>query len=402
MIVKNESKIIERCLNSAKPIIDYVSILDTGSTDQTPEIIENWCKENSILGTIHYEAFKNFGYNRSLAVTKAQETYPESDYLLLLDADMILEINPDFDNGCLNKNKYQIMQFTTNIKYWNTRLIKTCLPWKCFGVTHEYWDLDNTQLTPNQFSLLENGGGKLESLVINDQGDGGSKKDKFTRDKKLLIEGINDPSTSYDLKVRYMFYLAQTLYAINELEESIHWYKKRIEEGGWAEEVFYSMLQIGLCYESLANQHLLEKEQIIEESKKYNSIIDRSIPENLDVEEERLLALSLHYLNKSWEFRPVRAEPLYHIAKIYRKNKKYHLGLMYALQGQKITFPKNDILFVNYHVYEYFFDYEISICAYYIEGQRNLGHTAQKHLESKIDHLPENIAKVVLSNAKYY
>ena len=48
MIVKNESKIIERCLDSAKSIIDFVSICDTGSSDGTPELIENWCKENSI------------------------------------------------------------------------------------------------------------------------------------------------------------------------------------------------------------------------------------------------------------------------------------------------------------------------------------------------------------------
>ena len=46
MIVKNESKIIERCLNSARPIIDSVSICDTGSTDETPEIIENSCSED--------------------------------------------------------------------------------------------------------------------------------------------------------------------------------------------------------------------------------------------------------------------------------------------------------------------------------------------------------------------
>lgn len=73
MIVKNESRIIERCLNATKSIVDYVSICDTGSTDNTPEIIENWCKENEIPGTVHHEPFKNFGYNRSLAVSLAQK-----------------------------------------------------------------------------------------------------------------------------------------------------------------------------------------------------------------------------------------------------------------------------------------------------------------------------------------
>ena len=40
MIVKNESKIIERCLNSVKNIIDCYSIVDTGSTDNTKELIQ--------------------------------------------------------------------------------------------------------------------------------------------------------------------------------------------------------------------------------------------------------------------------------------------------------------------------------------------------------------------------
>lgn len=71
MIVKNESRIIERCLNSAKPIIDFVSICDTGSNDKIPEIIENWCKEHHIPGTVHHKDFKNLGYNRTLSARLA-------------------------------------------------------------------------------------------------------------------------------------------------------------------------------------------------------------------------------------------------------------------------------------------------------------------------------------------
>ena len=40
MIVKNESKVIERCLTSCLPLIDYWVISDTGSTDGTQIIIK--------------------------------------------------------------------------------------------------------------------------------------------------------------------------------------------------------------------------------------------------------------------------------------------------------------------------------------------------------------------------
>lgn len=39
LMVKNESRIIERCLTAALPHVDAVSILDTGSTDNTVEIM---------------------------------------------------------------------------------------------------------------------------------------------------------------------------------------------------------------------------------------------------------------------------------------------------------------------------------------------------------------------------
>ena len=42
MIVKNEEKIIERMLNSVVRILDFFIIIDTGSTDRTIEIIQDF------------------------------------------------------------------------------------------------------------------------------------------------------------------------------------------------------------------------------------------------------------------------------------------------------------------------------------------------------------------------
>jgi len=53
MIVKNESHIILECLNSVYKYIDYWVICDTGSTDNTKEIITNFFKEKGIPGEIH-------------------------------------------------------------------------------------------------------------------------------------------------------------------------------------------------------------------------------------------------------------------------------------------------------------------------------------------------------------
>ncbi|MED2800479.1 glycosyltransferase family 2 protein [Bacillus thuringiensis] len=388
MIVKNESRIMERCLNATKSIVDFVSICDTGSTDNTPEIIENWCKENEIPGTVHHEPFKNFGYNRSLAVSLAQKTYPEADYLLILDADMILEVDPNFDKTSLTEDHYLTLQYDVHIKYWLTRLLKASLPWKSVGVTHEYWDIDRSKVGANYNTRVD----RLETLVVNDPGDGGSKADKFERDERLLLQGINDPETTPDLHIRYLFYLAQTYFHLSQFEDSIKWYKKRVEAGGWVEEVFYSLLRIGFCYEQLANRS----------ANKQNEVTDADEKETVKGQEEKYLALAVFYFQKAWEYRPTRAEPLYQLARLYRLQSQNNIALMYALQGKEIPFPKDDLLFVDYHVYDYLFDYEISISAFYIPHKKHLGAVSQKYLESIKEEIPFHIANVVENNAKFY
>ena len=46
MIVKNEEKVLGRCLDSAKEIADEIIIVDTGSTDRTKEIAAGIYREN--------------------------------------------------------------------------------------------------------------------------------------------------------------------------------------------------------------------------------------------------------------------------------------------------------------------------------------------------------------------
>ena len=48
MIVKNEHKVIKRLMESVCSIIDCYCICDTGSTDDTIEIIETFFKKDTI------------------------------------------------------------------------------------------------------------------------------------------------------------------------------------------------------------------------------------------------------------------------------------------------------------------------------------------------------------------
>ena len=319
MIVKNESKIITRLFDSVLSIIDCYCICDTGSTDNTKEIITNYFNTKNITGKIIDRPFKNFGYNRTEALKAARGM---ATYILLLDADMKLIIKPDFDKNQLSVPVYSIQQGHPAFKYYNTRLVSGSLDIKCVGPTHEYYDLPKG--TPQA---------RLESLFINDIGDGGCKDNKFSRDIRLLKEGLeSEPNNG-----RYHFYLANSYYNTNQIDEAIKSYKKRIKINDWVEECWYSYYRLGLCYQKKGKH-----------------------------------AEALSAWLDGYDFYPKRAENIYEIVKHYRLAVKNKLAYHFYKLGKSIPLPNSNVLFLHCDVYDYLFDYELSIFAYYLQPRPNI------------------------------
>ena len=228
MIVKNESKIIERALDSVVDVIDFFCIVDTGSTDDTIEKIMAYFKRNcKIKGKLCFTEFENFEKTRNYAMKMAEGM---GDYLLMLDADMILEHT--IDKNKLTKDYYAIYQDNGSVLYHNTRLIKNNNYFYYRGVTHEVI-----------LSKESVEGGILEENIakIMDFEDGGCKEDKLLRDKELLINNLEDP----EIKGRYYFYLANTLMALGELDEAEKYYIKRIRMQDWKQETWCCCYKIG-------------------------------------------------------------------------------------------------------------------------------------------------------------
>ena len=343
MIVKNESRIILRLLESVLPIIDTYVICDTGSTDNTPAIITDFFNSHGIRGEVINEPFKNFGYNRTFALKAARG---KATYALLLDADMIFRIEPSFNKQLLTKHGYLIIQKGGNLSYHNVRLIRLDIDAKCLGPTHEYYDFPPGSETE-----------KLNSLWIDDIGDGGCKADKFDRDIRLLKQGIEEEPTNG----RYYFYLANSYFNSGRHGESIPYYKKRIELGGWYEEIFYSHLNLGHAYMSTG-----QPEQAVF---------------------TWIAAYNLH---------SGRAETIYEITKYYREKGMNKIAMAFCMLGKSIPYPKNDSLFIHNDVYETGFDYELSILGFY-NNHPNLHKVACKLLD-KLPNKWDNI----LSNYKFY
>jgi glycosyltransferase involved in cell wall biosynthesis len=81
LIVKNEEKILARCLESIKEIVDEIIIVDTGSTDRTKEISSNYTDK-----IYDYKWIDNFADARNFSFSKAS-----MDYIYVADADEVID-----------------------------------------------------------------------------------------------------------------------------------------------------------------------------------------------------------------------------------------------------------------------------------------------------------------------
>ena len=237
-MVKNEEKIIERMMQSVIEYIDGYIICDTGSTDNTVSVANNFITANNKPGVVIEIPWINFGESRTRTMNEAFKWVTKqgwdnyNTWGLLLDADMIL---PDaIDKKILKEvreNLISLNQKNRVIMYKNTRLLRMYKEWKCIGSTHEFWE-------PEICSAV------MENPVIYDLNDGGCKLDKFKRDIKYLKQDLGEKPDDD----RSLFYLGQTYQSTKKYKKSNYFLKKRIRKGGWKEEIYMCHIYRGNNY----------------------------------------------------------------------------------------------------------------------------------------------------------
>jgi glycosyltransferase involved in cell wall biosynthesis len=324
-IVKNESAILPRCVASLLPHIDAAVVVDTGSTDGTPELLTRLFADAGKPLELVKAPFVNFEQARNAALKAARASPLEWEWLILCDADMSLNVSdPDWVKKLNGGPAYDMRQTSGGaLSYYNRRLVHRSATGKFVGVTHEFLQVDSA--------------GRIEGAAFIDHADGANRPEKLHRDLALLEKALRTEKRP-GLVERYTFYLAQTLYDLGRFTEAIKAYRERVALGGFPEERWYAQFRRALCCQHMDQTHAFV----------FNMLA-------------------------AYQMRPTRAEPLVALAKHYRERGDNHASLLFSTAALALPYPKDDLLFVDDHANRHGARDEFSICAWYEPQLRSRG-----------------------------
>lgn len=318
MIVKNEAHIIKETLQSVSKYIDYYVISDTGSTDGTQTIIKKYFDSINIQGEIHQDEWRDFGYNRSLALKHCSG---KGDYAFVIDADDLIMGNLVLPEN-MTADSY-MLKFGKGFEYMRQQIFKIDRNYRYIGVLHEYPTCDGEQNIVNIDGNYYINSRRLGSRNLNV-----SAVDKYKRDAEILLKALETEPNN----VRYVFYLAQSYKDSNQNEKAIEYYNKRVSMGGWDEEIYYSLLQIPLLKERIGTY---SKNEIKED------------------------------LLRAFFARSSRIESLYHLSRICNEEKSWYQAIHYCNLANRIPRSK-DKLFCDNSIYNYKLEEQAGITLYYL------------------------------------
>ncbi len=340
MIVKNEARGIRETLESAKPYIDRYCLVDTGSTDGTPEIIRQVMFD--IPGELHLEPFVDFGTTRSRALELAGL---DAVFTLMLSGDETLHNGKALREFCEEYREgdagayFLPVHFGQQV-YDSARLARTDKRWRYVGTTHEVLRAPDGSAVETRVP---------GSFVKHDLAhrDAKGQQTRWERDLDLLGKAVKDNPAD----TRATFYLAQTLECLGRHEPALAMYRRRVELGGWKEEVYEAKFRIARMMEMLG---------------------------------ESWGEVQQAYLD-AYAFSPIRAEPLHAIAQHWCDAKNWPLTYAFAWIGAQIAYPKESHLFIDASVYETKLADLLATSAYYV-GEYEMGRAAAASLLARQPH----------------
>jgi FkbM family methyltransferase len=320
MIVKNEARRITEVLASYQPYIDAWTILDTGSTDGTQDLIRRTL--DGIPGGLHEEPFVDFATSRN----RALELHGTSTVFSIMPNGDVLSGGAELVSFLEVHRSNRAGAYRARISpghYYHPLVMRCGAGWRYKWRTHE------CAMGPNL-------GPQIPGVTV--VRDRGSRTDaewrqRWMRDLDLLNrDRADDPADP-----RPYFYLGQTHECLGQHAQALAFFERRTELGGYFDEVYEAKFRVA----------------------KMKAALDRPWPEVQDA------YLAAHALD------PRRAEPLHAIAEHWHNQEEHALTRLFAVPAADLPKPPTD-LFLDEEVYRWRAADLAAISSYYT-GRKESG-----------------------------
>lgn len=227
LIVINVEKTIEKCLQSFKPCVDEIIIVDTGSTDNTLEIIKKYTDK-----IYHFEWIDDFSAARNFSFSKATGDWilwcDGDDYILSEDVEKLKNFDFEDKDIILCPYVYSHDEYgNPSLIVARERIIKRSLNLKWQEEIHEYLPLKGLQT-------------KLSNIKTHHNKQHGTSE----RNLKILERIVEKKPSS-----RNLYYLAKEYSDFGRTDEAIDNFLKFFDTpGAYWENVFQAHTKIANCY----------------------------------------------------------------------------------------------------------------------------------------------------------
>lgn len=317
-MVKNEAGAIQEMIESSKTVAGYWFFCDTGSKDNTTDIIQTALKGHGSRAEIVVQSpFVNFSHNRNACLKAAREAFSEQQsqikWILLMDADHRVVVNwdkahikPLNDMNYISiQNKDDAYGITNTLLY----LVKFSVLQHCKYRLYSHELLQCTPPKGKTFSV-----GHFQGFYYkHEYWKGGSKLNKFSRDVRLLKQWIldtaNNPSEQ-DLFPRALFYLARSYQGLGKYSLAIKTYEQHREVEIYTNYWFYSRYARAQCIYGLCGQNFTTC--------------------GYSFKEVEQAYLDAHNEMDGY----FRQEPLYYLGRMHASNGNYSRCVLYASAGE--------------------------------------------------------------------
>ena len=216
MITKNSGELFRKCLINNRKYIDHWTILDTGSVDNTPDIIREELKD--IPGNLYFSEFEDFSTTRNKSLELSSKT---CKYIIILDDSYVIHGGENLLKF-LRKSKHPCISIVIgnlenkNIihnQYYSKRIIKTSSNLKFKYRVHEEIDFDNTKYITDDKIFIND----IESLEHTKR-----SSRRYKNDVKMLLLDFNEKCHN-DPKVIY--YMGMTYSNLHDYNEAIKYFE---------------------------------------------------------------------------------------------------------------------------------------------------------------------------------